>query len=43
MIRYHVFDTEALAREFLAFHRTDGGLGYYLGRVGVKYEVRTIH
>lgn len=43
MVRYHYFTEQQQAHDFLAAHRVNGGLGYYVGRTGDAFEVRTIH
>lgn len=43
MIRYVYRKTEADARAFLEGFQAAGGTGYYVGRNGDEYEVRTIH
>jgi hypothetical protein len=42
MIRYHYFASQAIADQFLAELRANGGLGYGLGRVCNEFEVREI-
>jgi len=42
MIRYHYFNSQIEADEFLDDLRANGGLGYALGRICEEYEVGEI-
>lgn len=42
MVNYRYFATRDEAGQFILNHRVDGGLCYYVGKIGNDYEVRVI-